>query len=118
VGNAAGYTIGSFIAGETPTIPGQFTALAYGVLGGVEGEVVGTIVSRTAAAAFARYSRTSGRLARVLSDDELSTVTGGTKTDNLKKHVLNGELDAARRELAGEVVARKPNGVLMITCGS
>ncbi|MHB0961177.1 MAG: polymorphic toxin type 28 domain-containing protein [Pirellulaceae bacterium] len=33
-----------------------------------------------------------------------------TKTDALKKHILNGELDAARREAAGEVVARKPNG--------
>jgi RHS repeat-associated protein len=33
-----------------------------------------------------------------------------TKTDRLKKHVLNGELDAARREAAGEVVARKPDG--------
>lgn len=32
------------------------------------------------------------------------------KTDRLKKHVLNGELDAARREAAGEVVARKADG--------
>jgi hypothetical protein len=29
----------------------------------------------------------------------------------LKAHILNGELDAARRELAGEVVARKASGV-------
>ena len=33
-----------------------------------------------------------------------------TKTDRLKKHVLNGEMDAARREAAGEVVARKADG--------
>lgn len=33
-----------------------------------------------------------------------------TKTDRLKKHILNGELDAARREAAGEVVARKADG--------
>jgi uncharacterized phage-associated protein len=33
-----------------------------------------------------------------------------TKTDRLKKHILNGELDAARRESAGEVVARKKDG--------
>ena len=32
------------------------------------------------------------------------------KTDRLKKHILNGELDAARREAAGEVVARKDDG--------
>jgi RHS repeat-associated protein len=33
-----------------------------------------------------------------------------TKTDRLKKHILNGEMDAARREAAGEVVARKADG--------
>jgi hypothetical protein len=33
-----------------------------------------------------------------------------TKTDRLKAHVLNGELDAARREAAGQVVVRKPDG--------
>jgi len=33
-----------------------------------------------------------------------------TKTDRLKAHVLNGELDAARRESAGQVVARKADG--------
>lgn len=32
------------------------------------------------------------------------------KTDRLKKHILNGEMDAARREAAGEVVARKADG--------
>lgn len=35
---------------------------------------------------------------------------GKTKTDKLKNHILNGELDAARREAAGEVVARKADG--------
>ena len=34
-----------------------------------------------------------------------------TKTDALKNHILNGELDAARREAAGEVVKRKANGI-------
>jgi RHS repeat-associated protein len=33
-----------------------------------------------------------------------------TKTDRLKAHVLNGELDAARREAAGQVVKRKADG--------
>lgn len=33
-----------------------------------------------------------------------------TKTDKIKKGVLNGELDAARRENANEVVARKRDG--------
>lgn len=33
-----------------------------------------------------------------------------TKTDAIKEHILNGELDAARREAAGEIVVRKANG--------
>ena len=33
-----------------------------------------------------------------------------TKTDAIKEHILNGELDAARREAAGEIVGRKVNG--------
>ncbi|MEY8042170.1 putative T7SS-secreted protein [Saccharopolyspora cebuensis] len=33
-----------------------------------------------------------------------------TKTDRLKEHLTERDLDAARRELDGEVVARKPNG--------
>jgi hypothetical protein len=34
----------------------------------------------------------------------------GTKTDRIKEHLTEKDLDAARRELNGEVVARKPNG--------
>jgi hypothetical protein len=48
---------------------------------------------------------------RVLTSEHYKIVSAGTKTDLIKEHILNGELDAARRELAGEVVARKPNGV-------
>ena len=39
-----------------------------------------------------------------------ATKPAPTKTDRLKNHVLNGELDAARREAAGEVVARRADG--------
>jgi Bacterial toxin 28 len=56
-----------------------------------------------------------------MTDDQVSPVqhnggsggTGGrsgTKTDRLKEHLTDRDLDAARRELNGEVVARKPNG--------
>ena len=34
----------------------------------------------------------------------------GTKTDRMKEHLTDRDLDAARRELNGEVVARKPDG--------
>jgi RHS repeat-associated protein len=47
---------------------------------------------------------------RPLGPKELARASGGSKTDNLKEHILNGELDAARREAAGEVVARKADG--------
>lgn len=33
-----------------------------------------------------------------------------TRTDRIKEHVTERDLDAARRELNGEVVARKPDG--------
>jgi uncharacterized protein YukE len=33
-----------------------------------------------------------------------------SKTDRMKEHLTDKDLDAARRELNGEVVARKPNG--------
>lgn len=32
-------------------------------------------------------------------------------TDRLKEHVLNGEMEAARKELSGEIVAMKGNGI-------
>ncbi len=36
--------------------------------------------------------------------------SGSTKTDRLKEHLTDRDLDAARRELDGEVVARKADG--------
>jgi hypothetical protein len=40
----------------------------------------------------------------------LPSVESGTKTDRLKEHLTDRDLDAARRELDGEVVATKSNG--------
>jgi hypothetical protein len=52
------------------------------------------------------------------SDDAITPVrtgrsepVGPTKTDNMKEHLTDSDLDAARRELNGEVVATKSNGV-------
>lgn len=47
-----------------------------------------------------------------VEEEEPSGYTGksGTKTDRLKEHLTDRDLDAARREANGEVVARKPNG--------
>jgi hypothetical protein len=50
-------------------------------------------------------------------DDAVQPVSGSapsrstpTRTDRIKEHLTARDLDAARRELNGEVVARKPNG--------
>lgn len=50
-----------------------------------------------------------------IDDDSPSTPgqspqTEATPTDRLKEHLTDRDLDAARRELNGEVVARKPDG--------
>ncbi len=42
--------------------------------------------------------------------DGTSTSDRPTKTDKIKEHLTDRDLDAARRELNGEVVARKPDG--------
>ncbi|MGX1776472.1 polymorphic toxin type 28 domain-containing protein [Nocardia brasiliensis] len=54
---------------------------------------------------------------RVLIDDDGDASDGTTdqssrptKTDKIKEHLTDRDLDAARRELNGEVVARKPDG--------
>jgi hypothetical protein len=39
-----------------------------------------------------------------------ATRTSGTKVDRYKEHLTDRDLDAARRELDGEVVARKADG--------
>jgi predicted RNA binding protein with dsRBD fold (UPF0201 family) len=44
------------------------------------------------------------------SSGESEPASAGTKTDRLKEHLTDRDLDAARRELNGEVVARKPDG--------
>ncbi|MFB8282605.1 polymorphic toxin type 28 domain-containing protein [Nocardia colli] len=56
---------------------------------------------------------------RVLIDDDANSDSSTdsnaqpnrpTKTDKIKEHLTDRDLDAARRELNGEVVARKPDG--------
>ncbi|MFD6220425.1 polymorphic toxin type 28 domain-containing protein [Nocardia asteroides] len=51
----------------------------------------------------------------VAADDSTDTGASGggsesTPTDRIKEHLTDRDLDAARRELNGEVVARKPDG--------
>lgn len=43
-------------------------------------------------------------------DDAVEQVAQRTPTDRLKEHLTTRDLDAARREITGEVVARRPDG--------
>jgi hypothetical protein len=56
-------------------------------------------------------------LQHAAAEDAVSPMQGSTparsaprKTDRIKEHLTEKDLDAARRELDGEVVARKPDG--------
>ena len=51
-----------------------------------------------------------GAVARVSPPCPPSALANANKTDRLKAHILNGELDAARWEAAGQVIARKADG--------
>lgn len=105
---------------------------AGGEIGGVAldltgiGAVVGVpanVVSAGAVAAGAgMMAMGAGNVARHAAEDPVEAVSAeedqpsgyagksGTKTDRLKEHLTDRDLDAARREANGEVVARKPNG--------
>lgn len=50
------------------------------------------------------------RAAAKKADGDVPTPRVTTKTDRMKEHLTERDLDAARRELSGEVVARKPDG--------
>ena len=69
--------------------------------------VVGGAMIVTSAGDLARHAGT---------DDQVEVVKPRanpkqpTKTDRMKEHLTDRDLDAARRELNGEVVARKGNG--------
>lgn len=90
-------------------------ATGVGAIGGVPLNIVSTAgialgVGMTATA--------SGLLMQhAASDDAITPVRTGrsepggpTKTDNMKEHLTDRDLDAARRELDGEVVATKSSG--------
>ncbi|XVU25067.1 putative T7SS-secreted protein [Actinoplanes sp. CA-054009] len=60
---------------------------------------------------------TTSLMQHAAGEDAVSPMSGSqpsrsvpTKTDRMKEHLTDRDLDAARRELNGEVVARKPSG--------
>ena len=76
------------------------------------GVVVGAGMTAAATGDLARHAATDDHVSPVDTSggDSTSSVEPGTKTDRLKEHLTDRDLDAARRELDGEVVATKPDG--------
>jgi hypothetical protein len=87
-------------------------------------ELVRAAIERTAsehaaAATWGTPVATEGPAPRAEADGRLISGVGAggeerrhapSKTDRLKEHLTDRDLDAARRELDGEIVARKPDG--------
>jgi hypothetical protein len=86
------------------------------------GAIAGVPLNVVSAAGVATGVGVAGAAATSLAmnaagDDAVSPMRGSepersapTKTDRMKEHLTEKDLDAARRELNGEVVARKPTG--------
>ncbi|MEW6363201.1 MAG: polymorphic toxin type 28 domain-containing protein [Acidobacteriota bacterium] len=79
-------TVGFDYTPPVAYMDGQFSATTPAVDKTIQGAAVATVIIGAAAKA------------------------GATKTDNVKEHLTQADLDAARRESQGQVVARKPDG--------
>jgi hypothetical protein len=73
-------------------------------------ETVATVGALTAIAGLTVVSADSGPSSRAGDLGDADKPGEPTPTDRLKEHLTDRDLDAARRELDGEVVARKPDG--------
>ena len=114
LGGAALMTLG--VGGEVGGI--ALDATGIGAVVGVPANVVSAAAIASGAGMMAMGA---GNMAQHASEDPVEAVTvedpptgysgkTGTKTDRLKEHLTDRDLDAARRESNGEVVARKSNG--------
>lgn len=76
------------------------------------GVVAGAGMTVATAGDLIHHAATDDRVSPANSSSEPSGTPGkaGTKTDRLKEHLTDKDLDAARRELNGEVVATKSTG--------
>ena len=117
--------------GEVATLAGGITLMAAGV----GGDGVGFALDATGVGAIAGVPLNVVSTAGIVAGAGLTVAAGGSlmqqaanenavspasgsqparsaprKTDRMKEHLTERDLDAARRELDGEVVARKPTG--------
>lgn len=114
LGGAALMTLGA--GGEVAGV--ALDATGIGAVVGVPANVVSAAAIATGAGMLTMGATNTARQAAedpveaVTVEDEPAGYAGrsGTKTDRLKEHLTEKDLDAARREANGEVVARKPNG--------
>jgi len=94
-------------------------ATGVGAIGGVPLNVVsaagiaaGAAITAGAVGDLTMHEVTDDRVSPMegAGGDGEAPQTGGTKTDRYKEHLTDRDLDAARRELDGEVVAPKSDG--------
>lgn len=112
--------VGGLLLTEVSTL-GEGTGLVLdatgvGAIGGVPlniasaaGITVGAGMTATATGLLMQHAASDDAITPVRTGR--SEPAGPTKTDNMKEHLTDRDLDAARRELNGEVVATKSNGV-------
>lgn len=75
------------------------------------GVVAGGGIAAASAGDLATHAATDDSVSPVSVDsDPAPEDSGPTKTDRIKEHLTDRDLDAARRELNGETVATKPDG--------
>ncbi|MFE7312676.1 putative T7SS-secreted protein [Streptomyces sp. NPDC057555] len=106
------------VSGAGEGLGGMLDVTGAGAVVGVPLNVVSaagmaTGVAMTSAAAADLAQHAGGEDKVSLSEEgssEAPVGRKGTKTDRLKEHLTEKDLDAARRELDGEVVARKSDG--------
>jgi hypothetical protein len=111
--------VGGLLLTEVSTL-GEGTGLVLDATGvGAVGGVPLNVVSAAGITVGAGMTATASGLLmqHAASDDAITPVrtgrsepVGPTKTDNCKEHLTDRDLDAARRELNGEVVATKSTG--------
>ena len=111
---------GTMLAGVSAVgdgVGGLLDATGVGAVAGVPinvvstaGVVAGAGIMAMAATDLGHHAATDDAVHTEREPEPTPEERPTTKTDRLKEHVSERDLDAARRELDGEVVARKPNG--------
>lgn len=104
IGDAGGVVLDATGVGAIIGVPVNVVSTA--------GVVAGAGITVASAGDLLHHATTDDQTSPMNADSGGGSSDGGgpTKTDRLKEHLTDRDLDAARRELNGEVVARKPDG--------